>query len=125
MAEPHVITALIRKRAELSGDLKKLDKQRRSIRDKIVHVDNALKLFSYDGNPRHIPPRCQYTRLFKRGELRRMVADILRTANAPMLNKEIAAQIVQKRGWSVDDAELLERITASVKPARRAIERRG
>ena len=125
MAEPHVITALVKKRAALAGALKQLDKQRRSIRDKIVHVDNALKLFGYEGNPRHIPPRCQYTRLFKRGELRRMVIDILRTANAPMLNKEIAAQIVQKQGWSGEDAELLERITGSVKPARRAIERRG
>lgn len=33
-----------------------LDKQRRSIRTKIAHVDQNLKLFGYEGDPSDIAP---------------------------------------------------------------------
>jgi hypothetical protein len=117
MSEPHVITALVDKRAELAGDIVTLDKQRRSIRAKIAHVDQTLKLFGYEGDPSDIAPRVRYQRLFRRGELTRMMFDILREARSAMTNKEIAAEVIRRKGWEGDD--LVARITDSVKAARR------
>jgi hypothetical protein len=48
MSVPHVITALARKRAELAGDLVKLDKRRAGITARIAHVDAALRESGYD-----------------------------------------------------------------------------
>ncbi len=45
MAEPHVVTALVAKRAELSGELAKLDQRRAAIKAHIANVDAVLQLF--------------------------------------------------------------------------------
>ncbi|MCH8996832.1 MAG: hypothetical protein IID48_01030 [Proteobacteria bacterium] len=47
MAEPHVITALVAKRAELSGELAKLDERRAAIKAHIANLDAVLRLFCY------------------------------------------------------------------------------
>ena len=121
MADPHVITALEKKRSELAGDLKKLDKQRASIRARIDHVDAALKEFGYNGDPAHIAPRIRYTRLFKRNELKCMVRDYIRLHGNKASNRQIAAYVCERKGWNVADPELLERVTQSLKVARRAV----
>ena len=45
MAEPHVVTALVAKRAELSGELANLDERRAAIKAHIAHLDAVLRLF--------------------------------------------------------------------------------
>ncbi len=47
MAEPHVVTALVAKRAELSGELANLDERRAAIKAHIAHLDAVLRLFRY------------------------------------------------------------------------------
>ncbi len=47
MAEPHVVTALVAKRAELSGELAKLDERRTAIKAHIANLDAVLRLFCY------------------------------------------------------------------------------
>jgi len=123
MNDPHVITALVSKRSELAGDLIKLDKQRAAIKSRLNHVDQTLKMFGYQGNPNQIAPRCRYVRLFKRNELKCMVRDFIRK-NGQAPNKDIALYVCERKGWDCADVELIERITQSIKPARRAIERR-
>ena len=88
---------------------------------RIAHVDETLRMFGYQEKPSEIAPRVRYVRLFRRGELRQMVADILRTSNVPSTNQEIAVQVARRRGWNVEDQDLLERITGSVKASRRCI----
>ena len=91
MAEPHVISALVRKRAELAG-VNELECQRRRVRSKIEYIDGSLVMFGDEGNPNDIRPASkQHGRLFKTGHLKRMALDILREASAPISNKEIVA----------------------------------
>ncbi len=49
MAELHVVSALVAKRAELSGKLEKLDERRAAIKAHIANLDAVLRLFRYAG----------------------------------------------------------------------------
>ena len=51
MAEPHAVTALAAKRAELSGELAKLDERRAAIKAHIANLGAVLRLFGYAGDP--------------------------------------------------------------------------
>ena len=123
MADPHVITALVRKRAELSGELSEIDRQRRSVRSRIAHVDEALKLFGYGGDPKAIPAVRRRQWMFRRGELSRAVYDVLRTAAGPVPNSEIAAELIRRKGWDEADEELGALVAGKVKDVRKRIGR--
>ena len=56
MAEPHVVTALVAKRAELSGELGRIDERRGAIKAHIANLDAVLRLFRYAGDPTKINP---------------------------------------------------------------------
>lgn len=118
MPEPHVICALVRKRAELAGDIVKLDKQRKALRLKILHVDKALKLFGYEQDPSKIRPRVRHQRLFKRGELRRYIFDIIRAEKRPISDREIAEEIIRRKRWDATH-DLIETVSDRVKVARK------
>ena len=45
MAELHVVTALIAKRAEIDGEIERTKKHLRSQRDALEHIDETLRLF--------------------------------------------------------------------------------
>jgi hypothetical protein len=113
MADPHVITALVRKRAELAGLLRDLDRRRDSLQRQLAHVDETLKLFDYDGDPRTIKPVRPHRRLFRRNELRCMALDVMREAKHLLTYRDIAEAVIRRKGWTVD-SELVERVTSSV-----------
>lgn len=121
MAESHVITALVRKRAEMAGNVAKLDKQRRAAKARLHHIDMALLEFGYGGDPKAIGPRASYQRMFGRGELRRLVADIVRE-RGPLSNRQM---VIRVKGWDAADTDLLARVTDSVKATGRGIRPAG
>ena len=71
MAELHVVTALVAKRAELSGDLERLYERRDAIKAHIANLDAVLRLFCYAGDPAKIKSR-------RRRKLQVRVKDILK-----------------------------------------------
>jgi hypothetical protein len=116
MAESHVVSALLAKRAKLAGDIAKLDQETRAIRSKIAQVDGCLRLFGYEGDPREVTPhRTNAAHLLPRGKLQRSVLEIMREAKAPLSNRLIAAELICRMGWAVDDGELLDRVAVKVK----------
>ncbi|HRN84745.1 MAG TPA: hypothetical protein PK857_07975, partial [Hyphomicrobium sp.] len=96
MAEPHVITALSRKRAELSGDIERLQ---RELSDKIAaleKLDATLLLFdpSYEITsikPKVFRPPEDWS---KRGEMTRIILGVMRKASEPLTSSDIAAQLI-------------------------------
>ncbi len=116
MAEPHVISALIRKRAELSGEMVILERSTRQTRASLDHVDACLAMFGYRGDPSGIPAvQVQNGRLFKRGHLKRAVLEIRREAGGTISNQGIAEEIIRRMGWDADDHELRVKLTRRVK----------
>src|ERR1700719_4770744 len=77
MAEPHVISALRLKRAEISGHIHDLEKRIGRQRANLANLDATIKLFSPGANPDAIPPKRAYrrTRYFARNELSRLTQD--------------------------------------------------
>ncbi len=118
MAEPHVVTALVAKRAELSGELARLDERRAAIKAHIAHIDAVLRLFCYAGDPAKIKPRRKRSWIFRRGELARMVHDIERQATKSLGKEDIAAEVLARKGWA-HDPDLLETVADKVKDLRK------
>jgi len=105
MGDTFIISGLTSKRAELSGIIADLEKRIGQHRADLVHIDAVLRLYG-TAEPEAIAPKAVRKRndWFKPGELARMVLDILRVASAPLTSKEIAAQVMQRRGLDAGDA---------------------
>lgn len=117
MSQTHVISALIAKRAELSGKLVDLDRQKAALRAQLVHVDHTLAIFGYGDPPRDIPPVRPKTYLFKRRELAIFVRELARDG-AKLTNREAALALIARKGWDASDAELVRKVTEGVKSAK-------
>lgn len=115
MADSPVIYALVRKRAELSGEIAELKRQVRHTQEKVGHVDACLALFGYQHSPKGIKPvRPKRETMFKPGQLKRMVLGIRREAGRAMVNRDIAVEVIRLMGWTQTD-ELLTTMTTKVK----------
>ncbi len=119
MAEPPVVHALKRKHAEIAGELHRLTRE-------LDQVEGSLRLFGYRGDFSEISPKLRRPkRLFGRGELRRLVIDILREKRCPPFHANIAAEIIHGKGWNAKDGLLLALMIDKVKGVRRSLKQRG
>ncbi len=121
MGEPHVISALTRKRAVIAGELAKAEKRCNAMREYLLSLDNTLRIFGYDGDPADIKPVKPYRRMFRRGELKRAVQAILRAADGPMTNTELAERIIALKGWDAADGALRRTVAEKVKDVRKRL----
>jgi hypothetical protein len=96
MADPHVISALREKRAELSGELIAAERRIVQLRADIGSLDGAIRIFDPTLEPDKIRPilRRKKPAFIPRGQCSRAVLDMLRVADAPMTAREIAARLV-------------------------------
>lgn len=124
MGEPHVISALVRKRMELRRDIADIGRQVRSIRKDMAHVDACLAMYGYEPSPDETKlVRSRRQSLFKHGQLKRMVLDIRREAGRPITNQRIAAEVIRLMGWT-ETGPLLVMLTAEVKDVTKRLQRR-
>ena len=109
MAEPHVITALIRKRAEIAGQIEHTQTALRQLIIDLDNLDATLRLFVPDIEldeikPRPFPPKHQAFR----GEITRIVFESLRRAGKPLTAQEIAQHVMAERGLNTADKALVK-----------------
>ena len=110
-----------RKRAELSGQIKTLEKKRWAIMSALAHVDQTLKLMGYDGDPKAIQPKCSRNTMFKRNELARTLYEL----REPAWLRTIAKELAIRKGRNTKDVVLMESIRVRVQSTRRHIERQA
>lgn len=126
MAEPHVITALSRKRAEMSGDIERLH---RELSDKIAaleKLDATLLLFDPEYEIASIRPKAfrPPEDWSKRGEMTRLILGIMRKAAEPLTSSDVAVQLIAER--ALEPTEKLQRLmTKRVGVALRGLRDRG
>ena len=127
MAEPHVISALCTKRAEISGYIADLERKINRQRAVLANVDATIRLFSPGINPDAIPPKRAYrrTKYFSRNELSRLTQAALRTALGPLTSAEIAAAVMQAKGMPPGDVAFREIVTARALTVLRRLTKRG
>jgi hypothetical protein len=127
MVEPHVISALRAKRAEISGHIHDLEKRIGRQRANLANLDATIKLFSPGTNPDAIPPKRPYrrTRYFAHNELSRLTQDALRIASGPLTSAQIAADVMQAKGMPSGDAAFKEIVAERVLTVLRRLAMRG
>ncbi len=100
MKDEHVISALIRKYAEIKGKLIVAEKHSRKLRADLTHLDAVLRLFRTNYETAKIiatrPKRP--IRWGKRGKAWRAALEILKHSSAPMTAREIGLQAAKKLG---------------------------
>ena len=127
MAEPHVVTALSRKRAELSGDIERTQHQLQDMIRDLEHLDRTLLLFdpTYEVasiKPKAFRPPVDWS---KRCEMTRLIFGILRRAKEPLTSRDIASQLMAERALDLGDDKLLRLMTKRVGTALREQRRKG
>jgi hypothetical protein len=118
MGELHVISALVRKRAELSGRMIALDGEKAKLRSQLNHIDNVLALFGYKDVPRDIKPIAPRSFRFKRNEVPRFIVRFEREAGEALSRRDLAFKIMAAKEWDAADFQLVRKVEASVKGAK-------
>ena len=126
MAEPHVVTALVAKRAEIAG---KIEHAQTSLRQLIIDLDNidaAIRLFKPDIDleeirPKPLPPRNQAFR----GEVSRLILSALRQSSAPLTAQDLARHVMAERGLNTADKRLVRTIGKRVGSSMRHLRNQG
>ena len=105
MAEPHVISALSNKRAELAGLVSQLERQLAQQQANLAHLDATMRLFDPDIQPNKIRPKQPRARSvwFRPGECLRLLYDELREAAQPMTTHQLAERIIRVKALPIAD----------------------
>lgn len=127
MAEPHVITALAKKRAELSGDIERTQIELRKMILDLERLDATLLMFDPDYEIASIKPKAfrPPEDWSKRGEMTRLILGIMRKATEPLTSRDVATQLVIERALDRHDAKLLRLMTKRVGVALRGQRDKG
>lgn len=115
MAEQHVVTALIAKRAELAGRLESAQAEVRRLIIDLDNVDATLRIFKPEVEldeirPKPLPPR----HAAYKGEVARIVLGTLRASRHPMTTDELAAHVMAERDLNTSDKRLLRTVSKRV-----------
>ena len=95
-----MVDGLVKKRAELAGEMLRTQGRLGQLAKDLETLDAALKLVAPDLDipgiaPKMVKPPEDWS---KRGEMSRVVFAILRTSQKPMTSREIAAEMIVQRG---------------------------
>ena len=117
----HLISGLIKKRAEVAGQHRAALKVADAIKDDLTAIDRTLVLCGYQDNPENIEPRGKYKQLFGRSELKRLVIACLKDGQKD--DEAILDFIIHKKEWEMDAhgrKDLLSRVRNALQRMRDA-----
>jgi hypothetical protein len=104
MAETHVISALTKKRSEVSGEIKHYEKLLKQSKLNLQSIDQTIHIFDETYDLRTIKAkRVHRERYFKTGEAKVLILDMLRTATEPLNTNELSKRLAFNR--SLDKKE--------------------
>src|SRR5712672_1323683 len=117
MADPHVISALRDKRAELSGELIAAEKRIVELRADIDSLDRTIRVFDPTSEPHTIRPilRRKKPTLIPRGQCSRAILDMLRQADGAMTAREIAVQLAARYQVDASKTDAMSALVAKVR----------
>ena len=95
MADPHIISALRKKRAELAGEVVTAQLRRGKLRDDLDAIDRTLRVFDPHQHPEKIRPvvKRKGDKLFAYGECTRAILNVLRDAPEPLTVDQVAERV--------------------------------
>src|SRR5262245_3686644 len=103
-----VLPGLVKKRAELAGDIERTQVDLQRMIGELEHLDATIRLFDADYQIKAIKPK-----VFRspadwahRGQMTRICLDILRQAASPLIAGDIAHQLMLERALDTEDRGL-------------------
>ena len=100
MTETHVLSALTKKRTEVSGEIKHYENLLKKSKLNFQSIDQTTHLFDESYDLRIIKAkRVHRERYFKTGEAKILILDMLRTATDPLSTNAIGKKIAFNRGF--------------------------
>ncbi|WP_339822402.1 hypothetical protein [uncultured Parasphingorhabdus sp.] len=101
----YMVTGLVKKRGEVAGEIASLHDRINQLVKDLDHIDGTLRIVAPDMpvesiRPKMFRPPSDWS---KRGQMSRIVLNILRQAKEPLTSREIAAQLILERGMAMDD----------------------
>jgi hypothetical protein len=104
MAESHVVSGLVSKRAELAGTIATHQAELTRLHICLSHLDASIKLFSPAFDLRTIKAKRSLVRnqYFANGEAQRMTLDALRKAKTPLSSRQITDALMKAKQLPLD-----------------------
>ena len=111
------MTALYRKYAEVLGELRQTEDRAETLRADLAHLAATIRLFKADFSPDAIHPKLPKTpsRWLRRGQTVQTAIEVLKDATGPLTAKQIALQIVERRGIADRDPKTLKAIANTIR----------
>lgn len=126
MENEHVLSGLIRKRAEIAGELEAAQNRVRQLIIDIDNVDATIRIFQPDIDldeirPKPLPPRHA---AFK-GEISRAILGALRESGEALTVKDLTLRVMAARSLNTADQKLALTVQKRVGAALRHLRARG
>ncbi len=124
MENANLLAGLIRKRAEIAGQIEHTQNELRQLVIDLDNVDATIRLFDPNAEldeikPKPLPPRHHAFR----GEVTRIILATLRNAKKPLTTYDIAQRVMAERGLDTANAKLvklfIKRVGASLRDHRK------
>jgi len=127
MAESHVVSALVNKRAEIAGMITRTEQQLGQFRADLVHLDATIRLFAPEMEPKTIPAKRirQSDLWFEQGELSRRVLDALLRAGEPIRAPNLVRAVMIDKGLDPADRPSFVRVQWKVRDTLNRLNKRG
>ena len=112
----YVLVGLVKRRAELTGDIECIHAQLRKAVDDLENLDATIRQFSPDFQVEAIRPKAfrPPADWANRGQMSRVILSILRQATEPMTTRDIALELLVTRALDQSDVRLLRLMTKRV-----------
>lgn len=112
MADAHVISALNRKYAQLTGELRKAKRETARLRRDVAHVEATIRLFRADWAKEGVASIAPIkpSRWGGRGTGLRLALGVLRDATEPLTARQITTAAVDAGGIALPDSKALSAV---------------
>ena len=121
-----VLTGLVKRRAELSGEGDALRAKLARITTDLGHLDAVIRQFDPEYDTAAIrPKRPQGTEVAKRGERSRVLLDVLRKTPEPITTAEVVRRSLVAQGQDPADKALVRQVSKRFEAALARQERLG
>ncbi len=112
----YVLTGLVKRRAELTGDIERTHAALRKMVDDLENLDQTIRQFAPNFQVETIRPKAfrPPADWANRGQMSRVILSILRQASEPMTTRDIALELLVTRALDQSDLRLLRIMTKRV-----------
>jgi len=122
----HVVSALVKKRSELLGEIEYYEKLLKKCHEDLTSIDKTIHIFDNSIDLRTIKSKKVVKKgYFSNGEATKLILDTLRTSNNPIKTNELIDILADKKSLSFSDKKERYSFSKNVSVALNHIWKRG